>query len=75
MKTDGQIVRTEQLINITGMTCQGCVASVTKVLGRVPGVQQVQVDLASGEAHVAGSAARADLEQAIRSAGFGVAST
>ncbi|KPM32638.1 Hypothetical protein I595_1064 [Croceitalea dokdonensis DOKDO 023] len=36
--------------SITGMTCNGCVASVTKKLETLPGVEQVQVDLERQEA-------------------------
>ncbi|MEM8507999.1 MAG: MauE/DoxX family redox-associated membrane protein [Bacteroidota bacterium] len=37
---------------ITGMTCQGCVASVQEKLLAVDGVEQVVVDLSAGEAEV-----------------------
>ena len=35
-------------LKVNGMTCGSCVASVTKALKRVPGVQDVEVDLGSG---------------------------
>ncbi len=38
--------------SITGMTCQGCVASVQEQLSQVDGVQEVQVDLKKGEAEI-----------------------
>lgn len=41
-------------IKVNGMTCGSCVASVTKALKRVPGVQDVEVDLGSGIARVHG---------------------
>lgn len=41
-------------LRVDGMTCGSCVASVTKALKRVPGVQDVEVDLASGIARVSG---------------------
>lgn len=47
-------------IKVEGMTCGSCVNSVSKALKRVPGVDDVQVDLASGTATVTG-------EQAARS--------
>ncbi len=37
---------------ITGMTCEGCVASVTKYLKSVEGVSSVTVDLATSEAKI-----------------------
>lgn len=33
---------------VTGMTCAHCVASVTEEVSEISGVQDVQVDLASG---------------------------
>lgn len=33
---------------VTGMSCQHCVDSITAEVGRVAGVEQVQVDLAAG---------------------------
>lgn len=32
-------------IQITGMTCSGCVRSITKVLNSVPGVEKAEVSL------------------------------
>ena len=38
----------EQTYTVTGMTCGHCVSAVTSELSRLPGVIDVQVDLASG---------------------------
>jgi copper chaperone len=60
-------------INVAGMSCGGCVASVTKVLGEMPGVDKVEVTLEPGHAVVAFDAAqvsRAALCAAIDDAGF-----
>jgi len=35
-------------IKIKGMTCQHCVMAVTKALGALEGIKNVQVDLKSG---------------------------
>ena len=56
---------------VTGMTCMGCVNSVTRVLSRVPGAAQVRVDLDAGRAEVQGNANPADLLAAVRKAGYG----
>lgn len=56
---------------VTGMTCDGCVNAVTRVLSRVPGADQVRVDLESGRAEIAGSAAPDALLAAVRKAGYG----
>ncbi|MGI4939760.1 MAG: heavy metal translocating P-type ATPase, partial [Janthinobacterium lividum] len=37
---------------VGGMTCASCVGRVEKALGRVPGVQEASVNLATGRAHV-----------------------
>ncbi len=36
-------------IKIKGMTCQHCVAAVTKALSRIDGITDVRVDLEKGE--------------------------
>ena len=63
-------------INVQGMTCGGCVASVTRVLKAVPGVDQVEVKLMPGQATVRYDAAKVTvpvLESAIVGAGYDVA--
>ena len=62
-------------LNISGMTCQGCVASVTRVLKAVPGVSDVVVALQPGTAKVAYDATRTTLpvlKAAIEDAGYDV---
>lgn len=61
------------VLSITGMTCGGCVNTVTRVLQRVPGVTRAEVDLASERARVEGAARPADLVAAAEGAGFGAA--
>ena len=39
-------------LKVNGMTCQGCVQSVTKVLRGISGVAGVEVSLEKGEAKV-----------------------
>ena len=56
---------------ISGMTCDGCATTVTRVLARVPGVTGARVDFASGRAVVAGTANAADLVAAVTAAGYG----
>ena len=41
--------------DVTGMTCQHCVASVTSEVSVVAGVRHVEVDLAEGRVDVSGS--------------------
>jgi copper chaperone CopZ len=63
----------ETIIKVSGMTCQGCVNSVTRVLKAVPGVESVNVSLERGEAalrHDPGKADEAELRRAVEEAGF-----
>ena len=60
-------------LRIDGMTCASCVGRVEKALARVPGVLSASVNLATSSAQVqrlAGSAADADLLQAVQQAGY-----
>lgn len=62
-------------IAIGGMTCGGCVASVTRVLEALPGVHDVTVTLSPGSAIVAYDTARVDLRalrKAVEEAGYDV---
>ena len=54
-------------LTVTGMSCMGCVNSVKNMVSALPGVTDVQVDLASGRVEVAHDPARSD-RQAIRQA-------
>jgi copper chaperone len=66
-------VQTTEL-QVDGMTCRSCVASVTKALKRVPGVQDVEVDLGSGIARVRGEHTGhqvPELVAALSEAGYG----
>lgn len=69
-KEKGNLMETT-IINIGGMTCGGCVKSVTKVLEALNGVEKTEVDLVSAkitfdpaEVHIA------ELVEAIEDAGF-----
>ncbi len=52
-------------LKINGMTCGSCVASVTKALRRVPGVQDIEIDLGSGVARVHGEHAEHQLPELV----------
>lgn len=62
-------------LNIKGMTCGGCVKSVTEVLQKVPGVTSVKVSLEQNNANISydpSKAKPAQLVSAIEDAGFDV---
>lgn len=61
-------------LNVTGMTCGGCVNSVHKVLTALPGVQNATVTLVPSQAQVTFDPQKTDpatLIKAIKDAGFG----
>ncbi|MNJ18463.1 Copper-transporting P-type ATPase [compost metagenome] len=70
----GYSVREESIeLAIEGMTCASCVGRVEKALKKVPGVLEANVNLATERARVrflAGLVAAADLEAAIKQAGY-----
>ncbi|RMH13106.1 MAG: heavy-metal-associated domain-containing protein [Gemmatimonadetes bacterium] len=43
---------TRRTLTVRGMTCEGCVKSVTRVLERVEGVNAVEVSLDEGSARI-----------------------
>jgi len=63
-------------IKVKGMGCQHCVMSVTKALGQLEGIKNVQVDLTKGEVRFDNSKeiASSRIEKAISDAGYEVVS-
>ena len=62
-------------LKVEGMSCEGCVKSVTRTLSGVPGVQKVDVSLADSRARVTYDPAKsgvADLKRAVEGAGYEV---
>ncbi len=62
-------------LNIKGMTCGGCVKSVTNVLQQITGVSHVEVSLEQNNATISfdpGKAKPAQFKSAIEDAGFDV---
>ena len=60
---------------VTGMTCGHCVASVTEEVSELPGVSDVQVDLASGKVTVTADApvGEDEVRAAVEEAGYSLA--
>lgn len=61
-------------LKVKGMSCQHCVMSITKALGQLDGVKNVQVDLAKGEVQFDNTKEIASnrIEKAINDAGYEV---
>ena len=67
-------MKTEHLI-VTGMTCEGCVNSLTRALKAVPGVSDVNIVLATGETSVQydeNLTSPTQLRSAVKNAGYGI---
>jgi len=64
-------------LKVKGMSCQHCVMSVTKALGQLDGIRNVQVDLAKGEVRFDNTKGIASnrIEKAISDAGYEVVSS
>jgi copper chaperone CopZ len=59
---------------VTGMTCGHCVQAVTAEVGKVPGVEQVSVDLDTGTVTVTGEGVDdAAVRDAVDEAGYSLA--
>lgn len=66
---------TTETITVKGMTCGGCVNSVTKALKGVAGVQEANVDLAGATATVTFDDTQtsvAALKEAVEDAGYDI---
>jgi copper chaperone CopZ len=61
---------------VSGMTCGHCVAAVTQEVGALPGVTDVQVELATGDVTVRSNRPLSDGEMAaaVDEAGYALAS-
>jgi copper chaperone len=58
------------VVDVKGMTCQGCVNAVTKIVKRADPQAEVKIDLASGRADVTTSAAPEAIAKAINAGGY-----
>ena len=63
-----------ETVTVKGMSCNHCVMSVTKALGKLEGLQNVKVDLQKGEVSFDNMNALGSdkIEKAITNAGFEV---
>ena len=59
------------VLNVTGMTCQGCVNSVTRIVKRTDPAAEVAIDLPTGRLEATTVASAQSLAQAITAAGYG----
>ena len=64
------MAKSKIVLTVKGMTCQGCVNSVTRIVKRNDPDAQVAIDLASGRLEAETSADAQALSQAISAAGY-----
>ncbi len=64
-----------QTFTVTGMTCGHCVASVTEEVSEIAGVENVDVDLATGSVTITSSTPLEDdaVRAAVEEAGYALA--
>jgi copper chaperone len=55
---------------VSGMTCQHCIAAVSRAVRALPGVQDVAVDLAAGRVVVQGAPDARAVRDAIQEEGY-----
>lgn len=60
----------EMAFSVTGMKCGGCVAKAQEAIKKVPGVTDVQVDLAGKSAVVKGTAEPEQIIEALKRVGY-----
>lgn len=60
----------ETCFDVPGMKCGGCVAKVEETLKNLPGVSQVNVDLATKTATIHGTVPAPEVEAALARAGY-----
>jgi len=61
-----------QTFKVEGMSCHHCEMAVERAVKGIAGVENVQVDLINKEVKVTGFAAREQIADAIREAGYEV---
>jgi copper chaperone CopZ len=60
-------------MTVVGMTCDHCVLSVREEVGAIPGIESVDVDLASGRLTISGTGYTSDhVRNAVAEAGYEV---
>jgi copper chaperone len=62
--------RKELLMQVNGMTCDGCVKAVTRTVQRLDPTAQVDVDLEHGRAHILTNLQAVEVSDALTKAGY-----
>ena len=62
------------VLEVHGMSCAHCVSAITSAVATLPGVTDVDVDLAGSVVRISGTPSQAAVIEAIEDAGYDVAS-
>ncbi|HEV2605707.1 MAG TPA: heavy metal-associated domain-containing protein [Microvirga sp.] len=62
--------RKDLLMQVDGMTCEGCVSAVKRTVQRLDPTAEVDVDLAHGRVHLMTNAQAVDVANALTKAGY-----
>jgi len=66
--------QTVKTFTISGMSCGGCVNSLTRVLTSVPGIEPIKIEVGKAELRLAGQVTSQTVKDAVARAGFEVVS-
>ena len=62
----------EKTFSISGMSCGGCVNSLTRVLKSVPGIEPIKIEVGKARLRLDDRASSETVEEAVSRAGFKV---
>ena len=65
---------TEKTFTISGMSCGGCVNSLTRVLKTVPGIEPIKIEVGQAQLRLSDPATSQSVKDAVTRAGFEVTS-
>ena len=64
--------QTEKTFTISGMSCGGCVNSLTRVLKAVPGIEPIKIEVGKAQLRLNDPATSQTVMEAVNRAGFAV---
>jgi copper chaperone len=64
----------EKTYSISGMSCGGCVNSLTRVLKSVPGIEPIKIEVGKAQLRLADRVTSQTVKEAVARAGFEVTS-
>ena len=66
--------QTDKTFTISGMSCGGCVNSLTRVLKSVPGIEPLKIEVGKAELRLDAGVTSQTVKDAVARAGFAVTS-